>query len=201
MEIRWIPFPIVILVSLQVLVIGGCATTSAGHKSNGEITYEHQSHEVYHLAALDQVSYVSDDGKHTAKINLEGNLELDAAHLIAVMGLTIPEAEKKLREALPHVKQIQWIEFHENSVSVLGEVYNQTKVDLGDAPMRVLDAVAAAGGFTPLSDASQVVLVRRNAGELQIFKLNLRGAMNGEAPQFNILLMPGDVITVPRSLL
>ncbi len=120
---------------------------------------------------------------------------------LVLLGLSVPDAEKKLIASFPRITGIHWIEYRENSVSVLGEVFNQTKVDLGESPFRVLDAVAAAGGFTPLAQLRNVVLVRRNAGNVKIFILDLDAATRGISPQFNILVAPGDVITVRRSLL
>jgi protein involved in polysaccharide export with SLBB domain len=44
-------------------------------------------------------------------------------------------------------------------------------------------------------------LVRQNAGKVEVYELDLRRMMDGEAMNQNILLRPGDVITVPRNFL
>jgi protein involved in polysaccharide export with SLBB domain len=86
-------------------------------------------------------------------------------------------------------------------VSVLGEVFHQIYTDIGDGPMRVLDAIAAANGFTPLANTRRVKLVRENAGRIEIYELDLRDTMRGKLTNQNLLVKPGDVITVPRNFL
>jgi polysaccharide export outer membrane protein len=67
--------------------------------------------------------------------------------------------------------------------------------------MRVMDAIAAANGFTPLANKRRVRLVRQNAGTVEVFELDLRDLMRGKNLDQNLLLEPGDVITVPRNFL
>ena len=67
--------------------------------------------------------------------------------------------------------------------------------------MRVMDAIAAANGFTPLANRRRVRLLRQNAGTCEVYELDMRGLMRGESPEQNLLLEPGDVITVPRNFL
>jgi polysaccharide export outer membrane protein len=189
----------ILLISLILLT--GCATTSI-LGGNGDLLPVKQAHETYHLAPLDTVDFqISDGTKQTGKVDAQGVLQIDPDIHLKVLGQTIPEVNEKLRSQIPHISKLHWTEFRENSVSILGEVFNQTKVDLGESPLRVLDIVAAAGGFTPLANQENVILVRRNVGETQTFILNLAAAAKGTAPQFNILVMPGDVITIRRTLL
>ena len=67
--------------------------------------------------------------------------------------------------------------------------------------MRVMDAVASANGFTPLANRRRVKLVRQNAGRIAVYELDLREMMKGRGLGQNLLLKPGDVITVPRNFL
>ena len=84
---------------------------------------------------------------------------------------------------------------------MLGEVFHQLNSELADGPMRVMDAIAAANGFTPLANQRRVKLVRQNAGRVEVYELDLRQMMRGEGMKQNLLLRPGDVITVPRNFL
>jgi hypothetical protein len=43
--------------------------------------------------------------------------------------------------------------------------------------------------------------VRQNAGRVEVYELDLRQMMKGEGMKQNLLLRPGDVITVPRNFL
>ena len=67
--------------------------------------------------------------------------------------------------------------------------------------MRVMDAIASANGFTPLANRRRVRLVRQNAGKVEVYEFDLREMMRGRSMDGNILLQPGDVITVPRNFL
>ena len=83
----------------------------------------------------------------------------------------------------------------------MGEVFHQIHTDLSDGPMRVMDAIAAANGFTPLANKRRVRLMRENAGKVEVYQFDLREMMRGNCMDENILLQPGDVITVPRNFL
>jgi polysaccharide export outer membrane protein len=67
--------------------------------------------------------------------------------------------------------------------------------------MRLMDAIAAANGFTPLADKQHVRLVRENAGTVETYEIDFRQLLRGENMRQNILVKPGDVITVPRHFL
>ena len=72
---------------------------------------------------------------------------------------------------------------------------------MGGGPLRVMDGIAAANGFTPLANKRRVKLVRQNAGVVAVYELDLREMMLGADLGQNLLLKPGDVITVPRNFL
>ena len=116
-------------------------------------------------------------------------------------GLAVEDFKTLLQHSYPGAKEIRITEFRTNQVTVLGEVFHQIHTDLTDGPMRVMDAIAAANGFTPLANKRRVRLVRQNAGTVQVYELDLRDLMKGYRLDQNLLLEPGDVITVPRNFL
>ena len=83
----------------------------------------------------------------------------------------------------------------------MGEVFHQIHTELGNGPMRLMDAIASANGFTPLADKRHVRLVRENAGLIETYEIDFTQLLRGENMSQNILVEPGDIITVPRNFL
>ena len=82
-------------------------------------------------------------------------------------------------------------------VSVIGEVAQDTRVPL-TRDLRVLEAIAQAGGFGPFADKNDVRIVRRNAdGTESEYRFDYDAYIRGRAPGTNIVLQHGDTIVVP----
>jgi polysaccharide export outer membrane protein len=65
--------------------------------------------------------------------------------------------------------------------------------------MRVVDALATAGGFRPFASKSRVKIIRSvNGGEPVEFQFDYDDFVNGSNLAQNILLLPGDKIIVPE---
>ena len=153
------------------------------------------------MAPLDSATIISKDGSLTeVQIGQDGRVDLPGGNRL-VKGLPAEDFKTLLQHSYPGAKEIRVTEFRTNQVTVLGEVFHQIHTDLTDGPMRVMDAIAAANGFTPLANKRRVRLVRQNAGTVQVYELDLRDLMRGSHLDQNLLLEPGDVITVPRNFL
>ena len=186
---------------LAAIMLGGCALLKNDASTAGQPPVYHKSSCSYSMAALDSARLVSPDGSaKTVQVDVYGLATIDGTAQ-QVKGMPVEQFRSLLRRANPGVSQIEVDEFQPNRVTVLGEVFHQIHTDLGDAPMRVMDAIAAANGFTPLANKRRVKLIRRNADVLEVYELDLRQMMNGYDLQQDILLKPGDVITVPRNFL
>ncbi|MGH8047576.1 MAG: polysaccharide biosynthesis/export family protein, partial [Chthoniobacterales bacterium] len=118
-----------------------------------------------------------------------------------VRGMAKEAFEKLLRRNFSGVGKIEIVEFRPDEITVLGEVFHQIHTTMGGGPMRVMDGLASANGFTPLANKRRVKLVRQNAGVITVYELDLRSMMLGQDFAQNLLLEPGDVITVPRNFL
>lgn len=66
--------------------------------------------------------------------------------------------------------------------------------------MTVLDAVLEAGSLDVYADANRTKLYRRSQGETKTYAIRLKDIMEDGDMRTNMLLMPGDVITVPERL-
>ena len=66
--------------------------------------------------------------------------------------------------------------------------------------MTVLDAVLEAGSINQFANANQTMLYRRTATGSQTYNIRLEDILENGNMTTNMLLMPGDVITVPERL-
>lgn len=191
--IRPIFLPILLFVSIAFVC--GCAkdTGSSTPISHGTVPYS--------VAVLDSVRITSRDGSRKEfQVGQDGRIELPGGTKY-VLGLSVGDFRAVVARDFPGARDIEVREFRTNRVTVLGEVFHQIHTDLSDGPMRVMDAIAAGNGFTPLANKRRVRLVRQNAGTIEVYELDLRDLMRGKRLDQNLLLEPGDVITVPRNFL
>jgi polysaccharide biosynthesis/export protein len=66
--------------------------------------------------------------------------------------------------------------------------------------MTVLDAVLEAGGVNDFASANRTKLYRKAKDKTEVFEIELGEILNKGRLQTNLLLRPGDVITVPERL-
>ena len=186
-----------ILLSVLMLLMGaGCSSIGVG--SALPIT---NSTQPYVMASLDSARIEGRDGSvNELIIQQDGRIDLPSGSKM-VRGMQFEDFHALLLRSYPNVKEIKIVEFRPNRVTVLGEVFHQIHTELSDGPMRVMDAIAAANGFTPLANKRRVRLVRQNADKVEVYEFDLRETMRGRHMEENILLQPGDVITVPRNFL
>ncbi len=184
-----------LLVAAAAVLVAGCVrdTGSPEPISTAAVPYA--------LAPLDSVRITQRDGiRREIQVSQDGRIDLPSGSK-SVRGMPVQEFRSLVSHACPGAREIKIVEFRTNRVTVLGEVFHQIHTDLTDGPMRVMDAIAAANGFTPLANKRRVRLVRQNAGTVEVYELDLRELMRGVHLDQNLLLQPGDVITVPRNFL
>jgi polysaccharide export outer membrane protein len=64
--------------------------------------------------------------------------------------------------------------------------------------MRALEVIAAAGGFTPYADKSDIRILRPNPdGSVVEYRFNYKAFLKGKHPESNLRLQPGDTVVVP----
>jgi protein involved in polysaccharide export with SLBB domain len=84
----------------------------------------------------------------------------------------------------------------QNRIAVLGAVNRPGTYDLEEG-MKLIDAVALAGGRTDRGNLSQVVVIRLEGGKTTTMTANVDRALSGDLSQ-NIPLRHGDVVFVPE---
>jgi polysaccharide export outer membrane protein len=81
-------------------------------------------------------------------------------------------------------------------VTVMGEVNRPGPLPLG-SNVRLMEALSAVGGFTPFADTGDIKVIRHTEhGDVE-FEFDYGDFIDGDAPETNVLLMPGDVVVVP----
>lgn len=161
------------------------------------------------------VADVEDMPQMPIRIDPNGTIDLPLVGRVQAGGLTIPQLHDELATKLgkylnaPDIT-INLSGMESRPVSVVGEVANPGIHQLS-SPTRLLDVLSLSGGLKP--DAGPTVLVTREArwGKLQGAEVKADAAtgattetfpldalMKLKTPEDNILMRPGDVVSVPK---
>lgn len=174
----------------------------------------------YILGAGDQVSLhvvdLDDISDKPIRIDPNGFVDLALIGRVEAGGLTIEQLREQLRIKLtkyinsPQIS-INLVENQSRSVSVIGSV-NTPGVHALEGPRRLIEVISMAGGVRP--DAGSRVILTRQArwGELPLAQakmdpsstystatLSVESLMSATNPSENILIDPGDVISIPKA--
>ena len=132
----------------------------------------------------------------------DGKISLPLIGDVQASGLTPVQLQESIRTRLsiylvnPTVTVIVK-ETRSHRFNVVGEVERPGSFVLGQ-PLRVLDAVALAGGFRDFAKTSGIYVLRLQAdGSPQRFPFNYKQVINGRNLGQNIRLQPGDTVVVP----
>jgi polysaccharide biosynthesis/export protein len=135
-------------------------------------------------------------------VRTDGMISVPLINDVQAEGLTPEELKDVIARELseyvsaPDVTVIV-VQINSRYVSVIGEVVQDTRVPI-TRDLRVLEAIASAGGFGPFADKSNVRIVRRNAdGTEAEFRFDYGAYIRGRAPGTNIVLQHGDTVVVP----
>jgi protein involved in polysaccharide export with SLBB domain len=190
-----------ILAGGMAVLFFGCATPSASSSNTAPPKPISEAAIPYAIATLDRADITFSDGhRESVEVGQDGAI-VTSSGTQYVRGLERANFEKLLRRQFPGAAKIEIIEYRPDEITVLGEVFHQIHTTMGGGPMRVMDGIASANGFTPLANKRRVKLVRQNAGNVEVYELDLRQMMLGRDVSQNLLLEPGDIITVPRNFL
>lgn len=138
----------------------------------------------------------------------DGKISVPLVGDVQAGGLTPPQLAAIIREKLaqfvrdPNVTIIvTGLRSHEflNRVRVTGAVRTARSMPFREG-MTVLDAVLEAGGINDFASANRTKLYRRTKTKTEIVKIDLGDILNKGKLDTNIVLRPGDLITVPERL-
>lgn len=143
-----------------------------------------------------------DDLNVDVTVRPDGKISVPLVNDVQAAGLTAIEVRDVLTKALsefvaaPDVTVIVR-DVRSKNVQVMGEVGRPSVIPLS-ADMRVIDAIAAASGFTAYADKRDVRILRPGPeGAVTEYRFNYNAYLRGKRPESNLRLHPGDTIVVP----
>jgi polysaccharide biosynthesis/export protein len=132
----------------------------------------------------------------------DGKISLPLIGEVAASGLTPPELQASIAERLrafvnePDVTVIVQ-QANSKKFNVMGRVEHPGSFSLATRT-RVLDGIAAAGGFSDFARVANVYVLRTTgAGRVQKLPFNYKRITRGHDESQNIELQPGDTVVVP----
>jgi polysaccharide export outer membrane protein len=179
-----------------------------------------QSRETYLLGSQDVVtihaSNAPDLSDKPFRLDADGELKLPMVGRIHAGGLTAEELEAEISKRLkvyleePEVT-VSITEFRSQPVSILGAVSSPGVHQL-EGRKTLVEILAVAGGLRP--DAGPAVKITRRleygriplpgavddpTHQFSIAEVQLKSVLEAKNPEYNILIRPHDVISVPRA--
>jgi polysaccharide export outer membrane protein len=175
----------------------------------------------YILGPNDQVSVIVSDladdfADKTFRIDMAGDLSLPVVGHIHAAGLTAPALEVSIQSRLGNILKnpsvtVSVAEFGSQAVSVLGSV-NSPGIRQLEGRKTLFEVLSAAGGLRP--DAGYLVNVTRDlrwgaiplpnakndsTGTSSVASIKLKDIINATNPAENIIILPGDAVSVPKA--
>jgi polysaccharide export outer membrane protein len=137
------------------------------------------------------------------RIAADGTIDYPFAGRISVVGLRSGDVQELIANKLQdgYVKHpqvsVMVTEWNSRKVSVIGQVQKPGAV-VYFPNMTVVDAIAGAGGFTPIAAKNSVTLRREVKGTVESRNCSVADISEGRAP--NVVLRPGDILVVEERL-
>ena len=196
---------------LAVMLLLGLAACAAKPKNVNTIAqfnaeYTRVKSEGYKIHAGDVLDinffYTPEYNAKDVPVRPDGKINLPLAGDFPIAGMTPEQAGEELKKVYSSQLKnpdlaIMVKTFGANSVVVQGMVRNPSEIQLA-GNQSLLTIIGRAGSFSDDADISHVSVVRHSGGGTpMVLVLDLRQALTGTAPQFDIPMLPGDVVYVP----
>jgi polysaccharide export outer membrane protein len=130
----------------------------------------------------------------------DGTISLPLVETIMAAGKTVTELKKIITEKLnsyiadPAVN-VALIKNDGNIFFVIGKV-NKPGPIIANRNIDVLQALSLAGGLTVFAKESSIYVQRRVGNEIKLFPFDYDDVLDGDNLNQNIVLQPGDTVTV-----
>ena len=205
----------IIILTLSLLILSACS--SGGNYANRKVSIADlqdrpsQIIPEYRIGIGDTLQidvWKNPDLGATVPVRPDGKISAPLVGDILVAGLTPEEVAGIITERLarfvrtPNVAVIMTSltsTTYISRVRVTGAVTQSTSLQHSQG-MTVLDAVLAAGGPNEFADTKHTKLFRRIENETVMIPINLESILVEGNLADNIILMPGDTITIPESI-
>lgn len=133
------------------------------------------------------------------RVNGSGSIHLPIAGYVAMEGLTLPQAEARVAEALRKYFNDPWVivdvaEYRSHPIYLYGS-FKTSGIVYMDRPLTLLQGIAMGGGFDPSANIRGARLTRNGVIQpVDVYDL----LASGDTSQ-NVWLKPGDTIYLPDS--
>ena len=192
------------LLSFLCLALLSVAAGASGAQTRSETTSTAEQKDYLLIGAGDLVSvtvFREPDLASKSRVDALGNISLPLIGSIHVQGSTPQQAQKLVAadyEAAHYLKspQVSLIveEYATQSISIVGEVQKAGAYP-ATAPRSVIDAIAFAGGFTPVADRHVTIQHRGYLnGKEEVFLSN----DSDRALAAQVMVYPGDIVMAPK---
>jgi protein involved in polysaccharide export with SLBB domain len=137
------------------------------------------------------------------RVAADGTIDYPFIGRVAVVGMRSGDVQEliatKLADGYLKKPQVSLMvkEWNSRKVSVIGQVQKPGSV-IYFTNMTIVDAIAAAGGFTGIASKNAVTLRREAQGSVQSKNYPVADISEGRAP--NVVLRPGDILVVEERL-
>ena len=138
------------------------------------------------------------------EVRLDGKISVPLIDDIKASGRTPLQLKDELTERLKEyitapVVTVVVASVGSKLVYIMGEVAREGPIAM-QPDMRVLDALALAGGVNPFAGKSRIKFIRNQGTAPAEFNFDYDRFVDGQDLAQNILLLPGDTIVVPEEL-
>jgi protein involved in polysaccharide export with SLBB domain len=190
-------------VALTLLVVAGCA-----HRTSDSTVFAKKAEVLPdETLGVDDVFDVRVIGEQdlsgSYRIAVDGTIDFPYIGRVEVAGMRPGEVQRavtaKLKDGFMVAPQVSVMvkEWNSRKISVLGQVNKPGPISYYPK-MTIMDAIAAAGGFTPVAAQNQVKLRREINGHAESATLRVGDISEGRSP--NVVLLPRDVLFVDERL-
>ena len=131
----------------------------------------------------------------------DGNISFPLIGDVRVQGRTVEEVrkeiEEKIRGYVPDAPvAVMVIQVNSPKIYVVGKVA-KPGVYLMTVPLRVMQALAMAGGITPFSDSDNILILREEDGRQKMMQFDYSKVAAGKNLEQNVYLNASDTVVVP----
>jgi len=141
------------------------------------------------------------DISRAAPVRPDGKISLPLLNDVQAAGLTAMQLAAVISDGLkkfinnPQVT-VSVSEINSRRIYVTGEVTRPGSMPLLPN-MMVMQALSTSGGFTQFAKIKNIYVLRVTDGKQEKLPFNYKEVLNGQKPEQNQMLKPGDVIVVP----
>lgn len=145
------------------------------------------------------VHIYEEDAREECVVRPDGRITLPLIGDVEAAGASPPELADRIAAQLAPFQESPTVtvavrEIHSYRVYVLGEVADQQMIE-SNTPLRLLEALAIAGGFNEFADR-EIMVLRGSGEETRRLQIDYESIVDGETPEDNLLLRSGDVVVV-----